>query len=700
MKTMNQVFHALRKQNRKNYKLFIVCNFMSSLLITAYAAMINSPTVLTILPEGGDSRKQVMAIFVMTCVGCIVFTIYAASLFYRHKSREIGILLSLGTTKKKLSKQLLYEVALICISSCASGTLLGTPLSWLIWKGFRILIIDTNEMALHFSYKTYIISLTFSFLVLLSSFLLGLVFLRRSNIMDVINEQRKSEKIHDVKPWFAPLGILLILFGAIAGYSLPNILITKYHWFPPFWINLLYAPIFIGLYILLLHSVIRGFGRRKHPYKGIISRSMMKFQGRQTVNNMLVITVLLAGGCFALFYTPVIGTSSIIETSERPVDYAFHYRRDQALPNQKEIETLAGKYFLTIDDWKEVEFLNLGVDGQESIQDEGDRYHYEYAPLLYEANFLSQDSFNQMTGQNVTIEAGKYAAVLSDNGDGAYMIPTDVTKITNMATNQSISCEFQDFVYFSMMAADYYVLNNEDYHAISDGITPQWSENLIYFNIVEKDNYNFANDLFNKIVDNSSAECEISDYYDRIQKIVMDNSGREYWADTETLGKINYDQCDASTFRQFWKYMPQFRILDRNDFMKNFAVFLMMFIFIAIVCFAATLIIGFTRCITIAINNKQIFDNLKHLGAGPRFMYKSLKDQVSKVFSIPSMVGMPLIYLLYSMIMYANDNRITNIEIVSLLLCLILLIVLAFVIYLFYCFTLKKICKELNITKS
>ena len=44
---------------------------------------------------------------------------------------------------------------------------------------------------------------------------------------------------------------------------------------------------------------------------------------------------------------------------------------------------------------------------------------------------------------------------------------------------------------------------------------------------------------------------------------------------------------DSSQFRTDWKYMPQFTILDQTELVKTMAVFLMLFVFIALVCFAA-----------------------------------------------------------------------------------------------------------------
>ena len=78
MTTFSQVYAALRRKNKGQYALLAGCSFFSVLLITAYACMMRSPTILTVLPEGGDSRKQVMMVFVLAVIGCAVFTTYAA----------------------------------------------------------------------------------------------------------------------------------------------------------------------------------------------------------------------------------------------------------------------------------------------------------------------------------------------------------------------------------------------------------------------------------------------------------------------------------------------------------------------------------------------------------------------------------------------------------------------------------------------
>lgn len=83
MTTMKELEQKLQLADYKQARIYLFCNFIALMLISAYSVMMLSPTVLNVLPEGGDSRKQMIMIFVLTLFGCTVFTVYAASLFFR-----------------------------------------------------------------------------------------------------------------------------------------------------------------------------------------------------------------------------------------------------------------------------------------------------------------------------------------------------------------------------------------------------------------------------------------------------------------------------------------------------------------------------------------------------------------------------------------------------------------------------------------
>ena len=127
MQAFNHLTSHLRRQGRKNYLLLMGCCFFSVLLITAYVSMMRSPTVLSVLPEGGDSRKQVMMVFVLAVVGCAVFTTYASGLFLRSKSRETGIFLALGASRAQVRRQLYRDLGIVSVASSRLGHLADLP---------------------------------------------------------------------------------------------------------------------------------------------------------------------------------------------------------------------------------------------------------------------------------------------------------------------------------------------------------------------------------------------------------------------------------------------------------------------------------------------------------------------------------------------------------------------------------------------
>lgn len=703
MRHFSEVYRHLRRKNWRQYALLAGCTFFSVLLITAYACMMRSPTVLTILPEGGDSRKQVMMVFVLVVLGCAVFTTYASGLFFRQKSREIGTFLALGATRHQLKTELSKELALLSLGSCAAGALLGVPLSWGIWQIFRTMIVDTEEMVLRFDAQAYLFALAFSVFVILMLFLMGWRSIRRTNIIDIVQESHKSEPIRAVPRWYGPVGVLLIALGGFLGYFMPSFFVKVLHRYAPSVVDaLFYLPALIGLYILLLHTVVNGWGGKKKQYRDLISTSMMKFQGRQTVRNMLVMTVLLAGAYFASFYAPMMLSSSGTSVASRPYDYLYHYRCDQDMIGQNDVAQLAQKHNVDITTWVTATGSILGTDGMKHIETEssiGVTYTEEYRELLQSATFLPERAYNAITGQKIDLAPGTCANVLDDDGGSSYLSGGDVTHLTNMVTGKTLDVTPAEPLSYTMLLGCY-VLDDRDYEAISAGLTGQWQEDYVLFNVTDVEaSFPFAKALFYDIVDHSGPEVEVFDAWDPVARQIAIEETGSYFCDPESLeesgtSSIDYDKPDSTEFRTSWKYMPQFKILDETELVKTMAVFLMLFIFIAIVCFAAVIVISFTRCMTIGMTNARVYDDLRHLGAPRSYLYRSVKGQVSRVFRVPILVGTILIYAFYTLIMYSNGEPmgITPSEASGMITCLGVIAVVSLLLYLVYRLTLKKVC--------
>ncbi len=216
--TMKELEKKLRRQDYHQAKLYLFCNFISLMLITAYSIMMMAPTVLEVLPEGGDSRKQMVAIFVLAAVGCVAFTVYATALFFRKKSRQVGILMALGASKRQLAPMLYREVLVLGFASSVCGMAAGFPFVVLIWNGFRLLIVDSKEMVLNIRMECLGIPFVFLVLVMVLACVTAKRYLKRTDILDTIQEEHKNEPIKELGKWCGPAGIVILLAGAVIAY--------------------------------------------------------------------------------------------------------------------------------------------------------------------------------------------------------------------------------------------------------------------------------------------------------------------------------------------------------------------------------------------------------------------------------------------------------------------------------------------------
>jgi hypothetical protein len=286
--------------------------------------------------------------------------------------------------------------------------------------------------------------------------------------------------------------------------------------------------------------------------------------------------------------------------------------------------------------------------------------------LLSSGVFLSESAYNSLTGEELDIPAGMAATVLNDDGGGDFLVNTDFNLVTNPVTGQVLRVEPVEEPILNSVLFGRHVLDDADYETITAGLTDAW---------------------------------------DPIGKLLAEREGEPYWVESEqvqesSLGKISYEQRDSSAFRMFWKYMPKFRSLDIQDFYKTTAVFITLFAFVALVCFAAVVVIAYTRSITIGLNNAQVYRDLTRLGADNRYLFKTLKGQISKVFFVPIFTGTAVISVFYSMIMFFNDNGFSASEIAGLGNCVLLVAAVSGVLYGFYRSALGKVCGMTGVRKK
>ena len=341
--------------------------------------------------------------------------------------------------------------------------------------------------------------------------------------------------------------------------------------------------------------------------------------------------------------------------------------------------------------------IRLAVDGMEHVETEGKlgiTWEAVYREQLQSALFLSESGYQTLTGEEIDLEPGQIAAIMDAEGDGQGIFGGDAGLVTNTFTGEKYHVNSETKLRNDVLFGRY-VCDDEDYAALSAELPDAWRETMVFFNVEDcAGSYDFAKALFNRIVDGSGPEAAVMDAWDPVVREREIAEKGSYWCDAYPL---RYDQRNSSEFRLYWQYMPQFRVLDKADFVKTMAVFIMLFVFIAIVCFAAVFVIAFTRCMTIALNNRQVYEDMGKLGASRTYLYASVKGQVSRVFTVPAITGTGAIYAFYAMILYANDGRLSLNELAGMVACLLLILAVSLLMYAVYRLTLKRVCRALEI---
>lgn len=698
--TMRKIMQSLRRKNGGQYTILMFSITLSVLLVTSFSLMYYSPTVQEVLPEGGDSRKQADLILAVAVIGCTIFSTYAAGIFLKYKSRQFGIFLALGEKKRHLKQSLRKELSLIAGGCCLAGLILSLPASYGLWKIFQLFLVNTDEMKYRLGISGLIFGIIFCVVVALCIFVASAKFIKRTNIIEIIQEQRKTEIIKEIKPWTGKVGILLIFVGLVGGYGIPMFSAYQFQTnLPAVW-NLVYLLAAVGLYMFMLNVIVKS-KKGKNPkryYKNIISVNLMRFTGRQTVRNMCVIAFLIIASLYACFYVPSQITTSIEGEKNNPVDYMFYYPQSEDQIEKREIYQLAEEYKVKITSYKEAEMITLITGGQVTELTDDGKYESAYVDKIQYASFISEKQYNKLTGKDIRVGEGTYKTITIPGAkETVWSNFDDLKKITHPAKGQSKKMQYTGNEEYQPLVTEgnmHYVISDKDYKSFRGELSSEDRENYVLFNVKnQEETYDFASKLKEKIVLNFSQDVAVGNYYDRYEKRVADEKGITYEYQEVELTPDNYQ------LYLDWKYYPTFKVLNKQDMLPNLAVYLLMFVYITIICLTAVGIIAYTRSLSIGMDNSQLFRDLRKLGANERYVVNVIKRQLAKVFFYPVVAGAAVAFSFDAIVKFMNDRRMSHGELVSIGADLIVIAAVFLIMYGIYRLALKKVKKIAGITK-
>ena len=690
---MNKIYKKLRKNTKGQYYLLSFCVFLSVLLVTSFSLMYFGPTVQAFLPEGGDTRKMASLLLGVTAVGCFVFTVYASGLFFRFKAREYGILMALGTEKRQLKGLLFKELSVVTALSSFLGLLVSVPASFLIWKLFELFIISNEQMTYRFGVVGFFPGILLACILAGVLGLAGRRFINRSDIMEILRTQQKTEMVKEIKSWTFPVGVVLTILGILLGAGLPQIAARVFGIGLPGIVNLFYLLSLVGIYFILLSAVAQSRAKknRKKYYGNLVSISLMRFTAKATTKNMCVMTLLIFVCGFSAFYgMQYVLAGGGIDT-ENSKDFSLHYPVAEDQIGKEEIYDTAASYKIEVTDFTENVASNLVVSYRaKDFDEETSRYIEVYKDKEMAALFVSESDFEKLSGQDLAVEPGAYQTVTTTDYNGFFEYEDGLQEVMNPNTGEIYPLTYGGSVESDILAPFSepfaYVVGDEEYRKMTEGLDDAYKENIISFNAVNmEESYDFAKDLLAQYVERATDLSNHMGYWNIWAQKMADEAGEEY----DYGDKINMT-IDNNMLLGDWKYAPQFNIVTAQDRMQLISVYVMLSLYIFIISLAAVSVMAYVRSISVATDNKGLFESLTKLGADTRYKKNILKKQIARIVQYPGVIGCVLGFVFAFVMNFMNDGMINGVEAKALTILAGMLLGMGMILYAVYKYAMYK----------
>lgn len=135
--TFNKIVWKMAKHHYKKYIFYLVCNSLAVTFFFMFTTVYLNKQLVEM--EQSEGIQYVLSI---PGVALIIFTIffmsYAHHIFMKKRRSEFGLFMTLGMTRREISKLIVLENSIIALISLIIGVLIGATLSrfffWLLLK--------------------------------------------------------------------------------------------------------------------------------------------------------------------------------------------------------------------------------------------------------------------------------------------------------------------------------------------------------------------------------------------------------------------------------------------------------------------------------------------------------------------------------------------------------------------------------------
>ncbi|MBE6023415.1 MAG: ABC transporter permease [Cellulosilyticum sp.] len=636
---LNKIMRKLLQYNMKQYIVLIFCLIFGIGLFTSFGSVLFSQTVTQVIVDGGSTQQITRALYVIVAMGTSIFIGYAHTLYIKYRSREIGVLISLGLKKSDIQKMLAKELRYIAIVSSIIGVVISIPFTYLLWWAMS-LFVQTKETLYHIGYKGIVYGCIYAIFITIILQIKTGHDLRR---MDVLSILKVEDTIEEVSIQDYRLGII----GSI------GIPISIYLWDRCFrgilfrsasYMSMIFGVItvvsiyMVAAQIATLGEMIRSISTKWY-YKNIIFLNLLKVKGRQYTHALFTLIILWTITIFVLCngLVPIIGAKEIANKN-MPYDFEIEKSIDQNTNiSNEDILEIAQRSHISIDEYDEVELLIMA-------------YPKKFGKVIEmsEMYCIDERSYERLYGECLEVGSNEYIAFNGEKDMLEKLGSVLSISVIGQEKVYPLQCKgtYQKCLFSSDVALNIFVLNHETYERFKSLSFKEAIESVIVLKVEKWENSQQLHDLLVQEMLNANKK----------QGLKMNGSIAEctYFGQKKEYASI--EELSPSVYR-WWRYRPNTKIYNTTYATQDYAVYALLFIYIGLLTSVASAIILHIKVLNTFWQDQIVYKNITLLGTTKKGIKEMMTRQLLLIFLMPIVLGtitsLSLVYAFYGMTLSA-----------------------------------------------
>lgn len=188
------------KKSIKDYSIYFVTLVIAVIIFYVFNSIDAQESMLILTEQKREMIKALVvsigyvSVFISVILGFLI--IYANKFLIKRRKKEIGLYLTLGMSKRKVSTILVIETLIVGVVSLVVGLLLGVGLSQLLSIFTASLFeVDMNKFSFVFSLGALTKTIIYFSLIFLLVMIFNIITLSRYKLIDLLTAKRKNEKV-------------------------------------------------------------------------------------------------------------------------------------------------------------------------------------------------------------------------------------------------------------------------------------------------------------------------------------------------------------------------------------------------------------------------------------------------------------------------------------------------------------------------